>query len=206
MRERTIFTNSEIPGRIAQYRPFLSDGKLPDGTRRWSGYRLGDPARPHGMGHLPSRFYREVRRAWYVVYSYGTPIAWVASDYGHNTADRGTHWIPDIGYSPTTGVHQLECMEAWADEMRAQGDYRRWPASGREVVRVPGNAIVYGEERRLRTGGMDGAIPTYPRSGSAYDVGGDGEDDRDVTHMGGGLRRPDGFGRTADGWRSPSHP
>lgn len=65
MRAKTVFSNAEIPGRIHALQPFLSEGKLPDGTRRWSGH--SGPATTRG--HLPSRYRAVVREAVYVVYS-----------------------------------------------------------------------------------------------------------------------------------------
>lgn len=153
MRAKTVFTNEQIPGRIHAMMPFLSEGKLPDGTRRWSGY--SGPAT--SFGHLPRKYHPSVREAVYVVYSYDTPIAWVL-EVQHGTAPY-TYVIPDVSYSVTTGQHQMACMEAWGAAMRAQGAYRRWPGRGREVVQVPGNAEVYGRGRRVRAGGMDGVRP-----------------------------------------------
>lgn len=168
MRTRTVFHNEEIPGRIAEMMPFLSEGKLPDGTRRWSGY--SGPATT--MGHLPSRYRSFVREAVYVVYSYDTPIAWVREpDRLADSGDELIYEIPDVGYSVTTGQHQMAVMEAWADHMRRQGNYRRWPGRGRETVQVPGNAEVYGRERRVRAGGMDGVRPgeTVGSTRSSYE-------------------------------------
>lgn len=153
MRTRTVFRNEEIPGRIAEMMPFLSEGKLPDGTRRWSGH--SGPAVT--FGHLSPRYHASVREAVYVVYSYDTPIAWVL-EVQYGTSDY-TYCIPDVGYSVTTGQHQSAVMEAWAPHMRRQGTYRRFPGRGRETVRVPGNAEAYGRERRVRAGGMDGLRP-----------------------------------------------
>jgi hypothetical protein len=156
--QRTVFKNAEIPGRIHAMLPFLSEGRLPDGTRRWSGY--SGPAT--SFGHLPARYRATARLATYVVYSYETPIAWVWSPEAEGD-DRGdwTEWyeVPDVGYSVTTGQHQYACLEAWADELRRQGTYRRGPRSHREVVRVPGNAEAYGRTIRARAGGVDGVRP-----------------------------------------------
>jgi hypothetical protein len=149
---RTQFRNDEIPGLIAEMRSFMSVGKLPDGTRLWSG--IQGPAVT--MGHLPRRFHASARSALYVVYSYTTPVAWVTENEGGPRNRPYLYHCPDVGYSPTTGRHQMACMEAWADHFRHQGNYRRWPGSHREVVRVPGNAEVYGREIRARSGGVDG--------------------------------------------------
>ncbi len=152
---KTIFKSDEIPGRIARLQPFLSEGKLPDGTRRWSGH--SGPA--VSFGHLPARLHASARSAVYVVYSYDTPIAWVTENEGHD-ADRSadvTYHVPDVGYSPTTGQQQWNCLSAWGWTARNDGGIERH--GRREVVRVPGNAEVYGQERRLRAGGMDGHLP-----------------------------------------------
>lgn len=190
-RTRTVFRNDEIPGRIEELRPFLSIGKLPDGTRRWSGH--SGPALT--MGHLPSRYRSFVREAVYVVYSYDTPIAWVREP--NRLADGGDeliYEIPDIGYSVTTGQHQMAVMEAWAPHMRRQGNYRRWPESHRATVQVPGNAVVYGRSIRARAGGMDGVRPGEvvgpTRRVSAYEgVSGD------AMHYTPGAVHTDGYDR-----------
>lgn len=187
---KTVYKNAEIPGRIHAMLPFLSEGKLPDGTRRWSGH--SGPAT--SFGHLPHKYHASARSAVYVVYSYETPIAWVTErqDSGRDRGHPHLFHVPDVSYSPTTGQQQYACLEAWEAALRRQGTYRRFPASGREVVRVPGNAEVYGVERRLRAGGMDGHLPDpvadarengyrlggpadgYPERRSAYeDVSGD---------------------------------
>lgn len=199
---KTVFNNSEIPGRIHAMLPFLSEGKLPDGTRRWSGY--SGPAT--SFGHLPRQYRSSVRRAVYVVYSYGTPIGWVREPLNSSTGDPYWFTVPDVGYSPTTGTHQYACLEAWADHLKYQGTYRRFPSSGRETVQVPGNAEVYGTERRLRAGGVDGHMPGSVVTGrrSAYEDTGD-----DASHWSPPNRRTEG---TYPGWnerpgyRHPSHP
>lgn len=152
---KTVYKNAEIPGRIHAMLPFLSEGKLPDGTRRWSGH--SGPAVT--LGHLPPKYHASIRSAVYVVYSYETPIAWVTELTDGRSEEPYWYHIPNVGYSPTTSQQQYACMEAWSEARRRQG-MRKWEMDGRrEVVRVPGNAEVYGQERRLRAGGMDGAQP-----------------------------------------------
>ena len=160
---RTAFKDNEIPGRIHALQPFLSTGKLPDGTRRW--WAISGPAVE--LGYLPARLHASARSAVYVVYSYGTPIAWVTENEDGGSRDPYVYHVPDIGYSKTTSTHQMACVEAWATAMKRQGDYRRWPGRGREVVRVPGMSDVYGGRpgRRSRTlhprsGGIDDRTPT----------------------------------------------
>lgn len=150
---RTVFRNSEIAGRIHALLPFLSVGKLPDGTRVWSGH--SGPAVT--TGHLPPRLHASARSAVYVVYSYETPIAWVTED--GQGAEPYTYHVPNVGYSPTTGQQQLTCQEAWLEARKRQG-CRRFVMDGRrEVVRVPPNSTAYGVPRRARSGGMDGVRP-----------------------------------------------
>ncbi len=165
---KTTFKDEEIQGRIHALQPFLSVGKLPDGTRRW--WAVSGPAVE--TGYLPARFHESARSAVYVVYSYGTPIAWVLEPEGAPLSQPYVYTVPDISYSPTTGRHQMACVEAWARALKRQGDYRRWPASHREVVRVPGMADVYGGQPgprsrtlRPRSGGIDSPRPSV----SAYE-------------------------------------
>lgn len=165
---RTVFRNSEIPGRIHALLPFLSVGKLPDGTRVWSGH--SGPAVT--TGHLPPRLIASARAAVYVVYSYETPIAWVEE---MDEAREMPYWyhVPNVGYSPTTSQQQLTCLEAWREARKRQGARGRWILDGRrEVVRVPPNATAYGVPRRARSGGMDGVRPgehAYPTRDSVYE-------------------------------------
>lgn len=154
-RIRTTFSNREIPGRVANLQPFLAVGTLPDGTRRWWG--ISSPA--PDMGHLPRKYHDSARVAVYTVISYGTPIAWVY-ERDLNIPDPLFYVLPDVSYSPTTGQHQYEVRDAWSAQLRSQGTFPPLGhGRGREVVRVPGNAVVYGRERRLRAGGMDGQLP-----------------------------------------------
>jgi len=204
-RIRTTFRNAEIPGRIHNLQPFLSVGTLPDGTRRWWG--ISGPA--PDMGHLPRQFHESARSAVYTVISYGTPIAWVTENDDLKSRDPYVYHLPDVGYSPTTGEQQYAIRDAWSKALRRQGTFPalghgRAGRDGRQVVRVPGNAVVYGRERRLRAGGVDGYGPGAHRS--VYDdnlrVRGVSEgftDARDYDGRSQGL--PD---RSFDG--NPSHP
>lgn len=150
---KSVFSNEEIPGRIHALQPFESSGKLPDGTRRWSGRNI--PARD--MGHLPPEYHESVRSAVYVVYSYETPVGWVTED--GEGSEPYTYHVPDVSYSPTTGTHQSACLDAWFTQMKKQGNARRFPQSGRQVVEVPSMADTYGgggpRGRRPRAGGVD---------------------------------------------------
>jgi len=197
---RTVYRNAEIPGLIQGLRPFLSEGKLPDGTRRWSAYGSA----VLGYGHLPARLRASVDEAVYVVYSYDTPIAWVTEDGRRRVTERLRYHVPAVGYSPTTGQHQYACLDAWRDEARGGLLDRH---GRREVVRVPGNAEVYGRTIRARSGGMDGVRPgeAVGRGYSAYADTGD-----DASHWSPGPNAPGGYGpweRPGDwGWHPAAHP
>jgi hypothetical protein len=92
-------------------------------TEGWNGAR----------GHLPWPDYRDsIKDAPYVVISYGTPIAWITQD--------GREVIPDVGYSATTGQHQMTVQAAW-------GWVVRYPARGRPLRPAGGGP---------RRGGIDG--------------------------------------------------
>lgn len=212
---RTVFKNAEIPGRIHAMRPFLSEGRLPDGTRRW--WAASGPA--VSLGHLPARLHASARSAVYVVYSYDTPIAWVTEnddtecDHPNGFGPHGcpcgasldgedvvgpepyTYHVPDVGYSPTTGQQQQACLEAWRRQFR-KGNVERH--GRREVVRVPGNAEVYGRTLRARSGGVDMVRPgQVVGRRSAYEDVGD-----DASHW--SPREADRW--SPGGYRHPSHP
>ena len=58
---------------------------------------------PVGKGRLPKEFEDSLNEADYVVYSYGTPIAWHVPAQGTLRA----RWIePNVKYSQTTTAHQ----------------------------------------------------------------------------------------------------
>jgi len=196
---RTVFRNSEIPGRIHALQPFLSVGKIEGGVRVWSGH--SGPA--ISLGHLPAQFHESARSAVYVVYSYETPIGWVTEHEGRGCREVYRYHIPDVGYSPTTGQHQYTLLEEWSAPRRRQG-CRKWEMDGRRiVVRLPATAEAYGTPRRPRSGGVDGLRPgdVIGRASrrSAYE--GTGED---ASHW-----SPDDWRQQrADrpGYRHPAHP
>lgn len=176
---RTVFRNSEIEGRIHALQPFLSVGKLPDGTRVWSGH--SGPA--VSMGHLPARLHASARSAVYVVYSYDTPIAWVTESDDPRAREPYVYHVPNVGYSPTTGQHQYAVLTAWTEARWRCQVANRWGLDGRrEVVRLPATAEAYGTPRRPRSGGIDGVRPGdvvgNPINGSPRAVGDDWTDDR----------------------------
>lgn len=170
---RTVVRNDEIEGRIHALQPFLSAGLLPpgeDGIRHRRCWALSGPAME--LGHLPAQFRESARSALYTVYSYGTPIAWVTEAEDRRAPHPYVYHIPNVGYSPTTGVHQAYALEAWKGVRRRQGSRGRWAMDGpRVVVRVPPTAEAYGVPRRPRSGGMDGIRPgeRVGRTRSAYE-------------------------------------
>jgi hypothetical protein len=196
---RTVFRNSEIPGRIYALQPFMSTGKIHGWLRVWEG-RHG-PATSFGL--LPPRYHESARSAVYVVYSYGTPIAWATENEDQGPGeDPLVFHLPDVGYSSTTGQQQCAVREAWAAALKRQGAYRRHSGRRREIVRVPPNGELYGTPRRLRSGGLDGARPEdgaldVPRTSAYAGVSEDG------AHMGGPVYPSRDTGR---GYQHPSHP
>lgn len=91
---------------IAEKRPFKAGSKfshVDDYSMRGSTKIDGAG---NGFGRLPvdlqERFSRD--RPNYIVYSFGTPIAWYVPFKGW--------YIPDVRYSPTTSNHQTQCRYA----------------------------------------------------------------------------------------------
>lgn len=61
------------------------------------GRTLDSNMRP-SFGRVPDEYSLDIFNARYVIYSYGTPIAW---------RDRRGEWtVPDVRYSVTTSKHQ----------------------------------------------------------------------------------------------------
>lgn len=77
--------------------PFKTSGALSGGSPT-SGYT------PE-MGRLPINYRDSFVQADYVVYSYGTPIAW-------HLPNMGVWRIPDVSYSVTTSRHQSKIRAA----------------------------------------------------------------------------------------------
>lgn len=63
-------------------------------------------------GALPREYAVGLDTAVYVVYCYGTPIAWVTADDEDATEHR-RNWMPDWQYSATTTYYQGLVMQAW---------------------------------------------------------------------------------------------
>lgn len=64
-------------------------------------------------GALPREYAVGLDEADYVVYCYGTPIAWVLRSDGY--PDRRVNYVPDWQYSSTTTYYQGLVMEAWGN-------------------------------------------------------------------------------------------
>lgn len=170
-RSKAVRTLYEAMGAIEDRRPFT--------LRGLKGLR----GAPDSFGYLPEEYHDRAAQADYVIYSYGTPIAWVTDGQPH---------CPDIGYSPTTAQHQY--LTAHALGLAFQ------PRRNRTTVRIPPNASAYGRPLRARSGGVDGVRPgehIHPGRRSAYAGMGD-----DAAHM-------DGSGSWdpyRPGYRHPAHP
>ena len=67
-------------------------------------------------GALPREYAEGLDEAVYVVYCYGTPIAWVSADDEDLTGRA--NWVPDWQYSATTTYYQGLVMQAWGDKCR----------------------------------------------------------------------------------------
>lgn len=63
-------------------------------------------------GALPREYAKGLDDAMYVVYCYGTPIAWVVMA-DEATEDGRVNFMPDWQYSATTTFHQGVIAEAW---------------------------------------------------------------------------------------------
>jgi len=62
------------------------------------------PGYPKQIGRLPEQYHDDISRAAYLVYSYGTPIAWMYAD--------GEWTMPGEKYSQTTSQHQSKIRTA----------------------------------------------------------------------------------------------
>jgi hypothetical protein len=72
---------------------------------RTGGAMHGEPAAPDGStqtGRLPAEWITSAKLADYVIWSYGTPIAWHRPAGTLSPADPGAWIMPDLFYSVTT--------------------------------------------------------------------------------------------------------
>lgn len=111
----------DIPAKIANREDFV--GSHIHGGRCGPVWKAGSSS----TGRLPDAWLHRllVDSPTYIVYSYGTPIAWVASD--------GTGVVPAVGYSGTTSAHQTLAARGLFGENNARlrtGEYQPgWPLS-----------------------------------------------------------------------------
>lgn len=83
-----------------------TSGTLKGGPVRWSQTPSVE------KGYLPLEWETSVDDADYVVWSYGTPIAWHRPAKGPVKA----YWVtPDVTYTPTTSAHQSRINAALRD-------------------------------------------------------------------------------------------
>lgn len=68
-------------------------------------------------GALPHAYAHGLEDAAYVVYCYGTPIAWVVYEDPEDDTSRRTNYLPDWQYSATTTYYQGLVREAWGDKV-----------------------------------------------------------------------------------------
>lgn len=103
---------AEVVRNIANLRSFAHGGSRSGGEAAISG-RTGGTTR---LGALPRQYAHGLAEAVYVVYCYGTPIAWVtmADDA---TEEGRVNFMPDWQYSATTTYHQGLVWEAWGDKI-----------------------------------------------------------------------------------------
>lgn len=103
---------AEVVRNIANLRTFAHGSSRSGGCPAISG-RTGGTTR---LGALPRQYAHGLAEAVYVVYCYGTPIAWVtmADDA---TEEGRVNSMPDWQYSPTTTYHQGLVWEAWGDKI-----------------------------------------------------------------------------------------
>lgn len=142
-----IVTNAEASEKIRNEQPFSTTRvRHADGSPTGIVRLAGGPARVivGDHGYLPEEYWTDVETARYVVSSYGTPIGWVRQD--------GTRVAPDIGYSLTTGQHQMTLRYVWGMKVI--------PSRNRRVVDIGSTHVRHGRERRLRAGGIDGTGST----------------------------------------------
>lgn len=107
-RERVLRSLANLRNFQSSPRAALSEGLtgLNGPCRRLTNSRYGALPREYAVG---------LDTAVYVVYCYGTPIAWVTADDEDATEDRN-NWVPDWQYSATTTYYQSLVMQAWGDK------------------------------------------------------------------------------------------
>lgn len=104
-------TRRKVITALANLRPFSATGVEHDeGLVGLSGpYRKLTNTK---YGALPREYAKGLDDAAYVVYCYGTPIAWVVMA-DEATEDGRVNFVPDWQYSATTTYYQSLVLQAW---------------------------------------------------------------------------------------------
>lgn len=99
---------------LAAGEPFTTSGAL-RGERHTPGVSVT-------RGYLPASYQGSLDASDYVVWSYGTPIAWHRPAHPRVKWTRGFWTVPAVHYSPTTSAHQSKILTAIESVTRTWGD------------------------------------------------------------------------------------
>lgn len=129
---------------LANLRPFQSSrGDTTNGMvgmtgpcRRLLGVRYGA---------LPREYAKGLDDAMYVVYCYGTPIAWVVMD-DEATEDGRVNFMPDWQYSATTTYYQSLIADTWGSRNLHDPNQAKSQRDNRGTARGRRSDAVYGRE------------------------------------------------------------
>lgn len=137
-------TRRDVIGALANLRPFQATrGDRDEGLVGLSGpYRKLTSAK---YGALPREYARGLDDAVYVVYCYGTPIAWVVMA-DEATEEGRVNFMPDWQYSATTTYYQSLITYAWGSRNLHDPNRAKSQRDNRGTPRGRRSDVVYGRE------------------------------------------------------------
>lgn len=137
-------TRRRATSALANLQPFRATRGGPDeGLVGMSGpYRKLTGAR---YGALPREYAKGLDGAMYVVYCYGTPIAWVVMD-DEATEEGRVNFMPDWQYSATTTYYQALIVDAWGSRNLHDPNRAKSQRDNRGTARGRRSDVVYGRE------------------------------------------------------------
>jgi len=178
-------TRRRVVSAIANLRPFHSaEGSADDHALvgMTGPYRRLTNAK---YGALPREYAKGLDEAVYVVYCYGTPIAWVVMA-DEATEEGRVNFMPDWQYSATTTFHQGVVSEAWGGKLHDPNEAKS-RRDNQGTARARRSAAVYDRETAEQT-------PVAQSTDFTRAM------DRDPWFRGSGIQQ------ASPGYRHPHHP
>lgn len=117
-------------------------------------------------GALPHPYAHGLDEAVYIVYCYGTPIAWVTMA-DEATEDGRVNFVPDWQYSPTTTYYQGLVYQAWGGKVVDPSP--QYTASVKAEKKAAANRAARMRRAQSRADSLPDAVRVAPADYQAQD-------------------------------------